>query len=51
MKTDDISRIDTKLDKLSALKTKLKNCLTPAFGDDIKKSMPEGTKMVEYTSC
>jgi hypothetical protein len=36
MKTDDISQIDTKLYKLNALKPKLRNCLTPAFGNDIK---------------
>jgi hypothetical protein len=35
--------IDTTLYKMNALKTKLRNCLAPAFGDDIKESMPEGT--------
>jgi hypothetical protein len=42
-KTEDISRIDTKLYKFNSLKTKLRNCLTPAFGDGIEESMPEGT--------
>jgi hypothetical protein len=42
-KTDVISQIDTKLYKLNALKTKLRNCPTPDFGDDIKEVMPEGT--------
>jgi hypothetical protein len=51
-KTDDISRIDIKLYKLNALKTKLKNCLTPAFGDTSKNlCLKEHTKiMVVFTS-
>jgi hypothetical protein len=39
MKVDEINRIDTKLFKLNSLKIKLKNGLTPAFGDDIEDSM------------
>jgi hypothetical protein len=42
-KIEDISQVDTKLFKLNALKTKLINCLTPAFGYDIKELMPEET--------
>jgi hypothetical protein len=42
-KTDDISRIDTKLYKLKALINKLRNCLTPAFDNGIELLMPEGT--------
>jgi hypothetical protein len=42
-KRDDISNIDRKLYKRNVLKKKLRNCLTPAFCDDIEESMPEGT--------
>jgi hypothetical protein len=42
-KTDDICWIDTKLYKLNALKTKLRNYLAPAFGNDIEESLPEVT--------
>jgi hypothetical protein len=41
MKTDDISLIDTTFYKSNALKTKFRNCLPPAFGDDIEASMPD----------
>jgi hypothetical protein len=41
-KKDGISQIDTKPLKKTE-KTKLRNCLTPAFGYHIEESMPEGT--------
>jgi hypothetical protein len=40
--TNTIDTIDTKLYKLNALKTKLRNCLTQTFGDDIEESIPTG---------
>jgi hypothetical protein len=41
MKTDDISLMDTKLYKLNAQKTKLRNCPTPALREDIEELMPQ----------
>jgi hypothetical protein len=35
-----MNNLDTKLYKLKALKTKLRNCLTRSFGDHIEESMP-----------
>jgi hypothetical protein len=37
---EDLHKLDTKLYKLKALKTKLRNCLTRSFGDNIEESMP-----------
>jgi hypothetical protein len=36
-KGGDISSMDTKLYKLKALSTKLRNCLTHSFGDHIEE--------------
>jgi hypothetical protein len=36
----DLNNLDTKLYKLKALKTKLRNCLTCSFGDHIEESTP-----------
>jgi hypothetical protein len=39
-KEGDLKNLDTKLHKVKALKTKLRNCLTHSFGDHIEESMP-----------
>jgi hypothetical protein len=38
-KEEDLNNLDTKLYKLKALKTELRNCLTHSFGDHVKELM------------